>query len=121
MTVSSFPSEWLRGVLEVCVLRVIACGPTYGYAIAEELAQSGFGTIKGGTLYPLLSRLEGSGLVEVEWRAGAGGPGRKYYRITGEGQCTLETSAAAWREFAQATVAFLEPSPTQDGGSEKLS
>ena len=101
-------------------MRVIARGPTYGYAISEELAQGGFGTIKGGTLYPLLSRLEGSGLVEAEWRAGAGGPGRKYYRITGEGQRFLETSAAAWREFARATAAFLGPSPTQAGGSEKM-
>ncbi len=53
----SWPSEWLRGVLDLCVLRVLADGPTYGYAITTELARRGFGTVKGGTLYPLLGRL----------------------------------------------------------------
>lgn len=90
------------------MLRVIADGPTYGYAIAEVLARSGFGTVKGGTLYPLLSRLESSGLVEVEWRAGEGGPERKYYRITREGLRAHQASAASWRRFAQATTAFLD-------------
>ena len=53
-----WPSEWLRGVLEVCVLRVLADGATYGYAIASRLTDGGLGGVKGGTLYPLLSRLE---------------------------------------------------------------
>ncbi|MDO4783881.1 MAG: PadR family transcriptional regulator [Propionibacteriaceae bacterium] len=108
MTATSFPSEWLRGVLEICVLKVIADGPTYGYAITEVLAKSGFGAVKGGTLYPLLSRLEQSGLVEVEWRAGEGGPGRKYYRITREGLRTQRASAASWRRFAQTATDFLD-------------
>lgn len=38
-----WPSEWLRGVLGACVLRVLAGGPTYGYAIASRLADSGLG------------------------------------------------------------------------------
>ena len=41
MAESGFPSDWLRGALEVCVLRAIADGPTYGYAIAERLATLG--------------------------------------------------------------------------------
>ena len=41
MAVDVTPSEWLRGVLELCVLRAMADGPTYGYAIAADLA--GFG------------------------------------------------------------------------------
>ncbi|MDD9206873.1 PadR family transcriptional regulator, partial [Georgenia sp. 10Sc9-8] len=31
---SPWPSEWLRGVLSLCVLRTLADGPTYGYSIA---------------------------------------------------------------------------------------
>jgi PadR family transcriptional regulator, regulatory protein PadR len=68
-----WPSEWLRGVLEVCVLRVLADGETYGYAVASRLADSGLGVVKGGTLYPLLSRLENAELVTVQWRAGTVG------------------------------------------------
>ena len=44
------PSEWLRGVLELCVLRAMAEGPTYGYAIAAELAAAGFGELSRAAL-----------------------------------------------------------------------
>ncbi len=98
-----WPGEWLRGVLEVCVLRVLADGETYGYAIAARLADNGLGVVKGGTLYPLLNRLELAGLVTTQWRAGDGGPGRKYYQLTDDGQHELERTAAHWACFTEVT------------------
>lgn len=95
------------------MLRIIADGPTYGYAIAETLAAAGLGSVKGGTLYPLLNRLENSGLVEIEWQAGGGGPGRKYYRLTKEGIRVQQETASRWREFAQTTTAFLNRVPSE--------
>jgi PadR family transcriptional regulator PadR len=102
-----WPSEWLRGVLEVCVLRVLADGETYGYAIASRLADGGLGVVKGGTLYPLLNRLETAGLVTVEWRAGDGGPGRKYYLLTDEGHRELHSTAGQWSLFTDLTRGFI--------------
>ena len=58
MDEQQWPGEWMRGVLSLCVLRVVADGPTYGYAIAARLADVGLGPVKGGTLYPILTRLE---------------------------------------------------------------
>jgi hypothetical protein len=55
--------EWLRGLLDVCVLAVLAQGDRHGYGIARELERAGVGTVKGGTLYPLLARLEADGSV----------------------------------------------------------
>lgn len=107
MTERTWPTEWLRGVLETCVLAVVADGPTYGYAIAQALADSGLGTVKGGTLYPLLSRLETAGLVAVEWRAGDGGPGRKYYTLTGEGRDQLGRLSDEWAGFSTAITALV--------------
>ena len=103
MSENTWPSEWLRGVLDVCVLRILADGPTYGYAIAARLADAGLGAIKGGTLYPLLGRLEAGGLVTVEWRAGDGGPGRKYYDLTPAGHDELSHRATLWDAFVQTT------------------
>ncbi|MDR0435970.1 MAG: PadR family transcriptional regulator [Propionibacteriaceae bacterium] len=100
------PSEWLRGVIEVCVLRVIADGPTYGYAIVGTLERSGLGTLKGGTLYPLLGRLEAAGWVNATWREGDGGPGRKFYELTSAGQIVLDSRRQQWIGFA-ATVSDL--------------
>ena len=108
MSTTSQHSEWLRGVLGLCVLRTMAEGPTYGYAIAAELAEAGFGDIKGGTLYPLLARLEKNNLVTVAWRAGEGGPGRKYFALTEPGRAELTHGIAQWQKFSQG-------SPGEDG------
>ena len=105
-----WPSEWLRGALEVCVLRILAEGPTYGYAISARLAQEGIGTVKGGTLYPLLGRFERTGLVRVEWRTGETGPARKYYALTAAGRTELATLAERWAAFADLTRGFVAPS-----------
>lgn len=110
-----WPTEWLRGALSTCVLHVIAGGPTYGYAIASALAEAGLGTIKGGTLYPLLARLEEAGLVTVEWRAGDGGPGRKFYDLTDAGRAEHEHQTAEWRAFTEVTTTFLHTAAPTSG------
>lgn len=103
-----WPAEWLRGVLELCVLRILADGPTYGYEISSRLATGGLGKVKGGTLYPLLKRFEASGRVDIEWRPGEGGPGRKYYVLTDQGRAALEQMSRRWRAFAEVTEQILE-------------
>lgn len=108
----AWPGDWLRGVLGLCVLHALAEGPTYGYALVVRLAAGGLGTIKGGTLYPLLSRLEQTGLVDVEWRAGEGGPGRKYYALTDAGRSVLATGAHDWARFAEVTTRFMRDAGT---------
>ena len=43
-----------KGTLEGCILKIIDREPTYGYAIAATLRESGFADLTEGTLYPLL-------------------------------------------------------------------
>ncbi|ROZ62866.1 PadR family transcriptional regulator [Kocuria soli] len=99
--------EWLRGVLETCVLQTMTDRPTYGYAIITALAAAGLGEIKGGTLYPLLARLEKKGLVSVEWRAGDGGPGRKYFALTAAGREELKAAREQWGVFVTTVSTHL--------------
>ncbi len=102
MTEEQWPAEWLRGVLPLCVLAVVAthgADGTYGYAIARRLAEGGLGHVKGGTLYPLLNRCEEDGYVVSTWAAGEGGPGRKTFVITDAGRNHLTSRAAAWQAF----------------------
>lgn len=110
-----WPAEWLRGVLELCVLRLLADGPTYGYELAARLTQAGLGHIKGGTLYPLLRRFEQNGHVSIEWRPGEGGPGRKYYLLTDQGRAALEDLTVRWREFTETTAQLLTGPPAPTG------
>lgn len=97
----AWPAEWLRGALELCTLGVISRGPTYGYQITADLAAAGLGTIKGGTLYPLLARLEEAGLVSVEWRPSESGPARKYYSLSPAGRSRFEERRHQWVLFAE--------------------
>lgn len=101
MASRAWPPEWLRGTLELCVLGLVSEGPAYGYAIARRLEDVGLGTIKGGTLYPLLNRLEAEGYFTVDWHAGKGAPSRKFYELTDSGRRQLGLRAAAWEEFIE--------------------
>lgn len=103
----AWPGEWLRPLIEVCVMQTIAAGPTYGYAIATELDIAGLGSLKGGTLYPLLARLERADLVHTYWGAGEGGPGRKFYELSPAGRDRLTQLVASWGAFTETVGAYL--------------
>lgn len=92
--------QWLRGVLDLCVLALLAPGESYGYELAQALEKAGLGQVQGGSLYPVLLRLERLGLVEAVWRAGGVGPARKYYLLTGAGRRELSAGGSAWLSFA---------------------
>ena len=112
-----WPGDWLRGVLALCVLAVVAEDATYGYAVAQRLQEAGLGTIRGGTLYPVLTRLEQEGLVTSSWREGEGGPGRKYFAVTPAGQRALDDRAAAWQVFTARAARLLDPAGSSDPAS----
>ncbi|KFF59115.1 PadR family transcriptional regulator [Cryobacterium sp. MLB-32] len=109
-----WPSDWLRATLGFLALRALEAGPSYGYAIIRELEQHGLGTIKGGTLYPLLTRYEAAGLVVTEWRPGEAGPGRKYFAVTERGRSELERLRAAWARFTDVSTSYLAPGPRKE-------
>lgn len=97
-----------KGTLEGCILKIIDREATYGYAIATTLRENGFADLTEGTLYPLLLRLERKGLIRAEFRAGQGGPSRKYYTLTPDGQQYLAEFMTAWRETAAGIDAILQ-------------
>ncbi len=91
----------MRGALYASVLAVVAEGETYGYVIAQRLQEAGLGLVKGGTLYPILGRLEQEGLVRSRWQAGEAAPNRKYFTVTGDGLTALNHLADDWQIFAE--------------------
>lgn len=102
-----WPGEWMRGVLSLCVLAVVAEEQTYGYAVAQRLQEAGLGTVKGGTLYPVLTRLEQEGLLTSSWREGDGGPGRKFFAATPAGHAALRERTTSWLTFTEQAAALL--------------
>ncbi|MBP2266976.1 PadR family transcriptional regulator PadR [Pseudarthrobacter sp. PvP004] len=111
---ADWPSDWLRATLGFLSLHALSAGPSYGYAIISELERHGFGTIKGGTLYPLLTRYEAAGLVTTEWRAGDGGPGRKYFALTDRGRTEVKRLSADWLRFTELSKRYLDGQDTKE-------
>lgn len=99
------PTAWLRAVLPLAVLATEA--ESYGYAVAQRLQAAGLGTVKGGTLYPVLNRLEADELVTSSWREGVGGPGRKFFSVTEAGREHLRSRTTAWHTFVEQATGLL--------------
>jgi len=85
--------ELRRGVLVLAVLSQLR-DFQYGYSLRQALALRGM-PIEEGTLYPLLRRLEGQGLLASEWRIEEGPP-RRYYRLNDAGTALLIELTAFW-------------------------
>lgn len=106
-------AQWLKGVLDLCVLGLLRDGEAYGYELARLLEGAGMGVIKGGTLYPVLNRLETDGYLSVKWKPSDQGPDRKYYRLTAAGKALVDRIGKEWLIFAETTTALIA---AQDDG-----
>ncbi|RGW12986.1 PadR family transcriptional regulator [Enterococcus asini] len=94
-------TQMLKGLLEGCVLALIqqGAGEIYGYELVQRLKASGFTTIVGGTIYPLLQKLEKNQLIKGELRKSPEGPDRKYFTLTTLGEQSLADFQRQWREM----------------------
>ncbi len=85
-----------RGLLDVCVLAAIRDGESYGYRIIKEMKP--YLEMSESTLYTILKRLEGAGMLTVR-TAEHDGRLRKYYRITDRGRVRLAEFQEEWKEI----------------------
>jgi len=101
-----------KGVLEMCVLALLSRADGYAYDIASRLAEDiGMGE---GTIYPLMRRMQGDGLVKTYLEESASGPSRKYYQLTKAGRTALAAQSAEWMSFAESVSNILADIKSQD-------
>lgn len=88
--------ELRRGSL---ILAVLACLRTerYGYTLRQALAADGL-EMEESTLYPLLRRLEGQGLLTSEWREEEK-RNKRFYRLSPAGEAMLAALTDEWRRI----------------------
>jgi PadR family transcriptional regulator PadR len=75
-----------KGILELAVMGILYHERHYGYSLVRVLSQGGSISLKEGTIYPILARLDRDGLVRSEWVESEQGPPRKYYALTSAGR-----------------------------------
>ena len=94
-------TQLLKGVLEGCVLAIINQKPIYGYELVKILRQSGFENMVGGTVYPLLQKLEKKGIIIGETKPSPDGPDRKYYTLSSLGLTALNEFNEEWQSLTK--------------------
>jgi PadR family transcriptional regulator PadR len=108
-----------KGVLDMCVLAMLARWDGYVYDIASRLAEDiGMGE---GTIYPLMRRMQADGLVKTYLEESSSGPSRKYYQLTKAGHAALAAQRAEWNSFVASVAKVLSdarptPSAKATGG-----
>ena len=85
--------ELRRGVIVMAVLSMLQ-EEQYGYSVLKLLSDQGL-EVDQGTLYPLLRRLEGQGLLQSAWRVEEARP-RRYYSISAKGRELLPQIKEEW-------------------------
>ena len=91
-------SQMRKGVLEYCILSLLAREDAYASSIISRLKDVNMIVVEG-TLYPLLIREKNQGLLTYRWEESPQGPPRKYYSITDRGREQLAQMDEAWKEI----------------------
>ncbi len=98
--------EFLKGTLDMLILRTLCRGPNHGYGIAlhiRRLSQDAF-KVGEGSLYPALQRLLINGWVQAEWALTETNRKARMYRITAAGTRQLAEEVRDF-DFVLAAIA----------------
>ncbi|HSW41889.1 MAG TPA: PadR family transcriptional regulator [Patescibacteria group bacterium] len=103
--VSGGQQELRRGTVVLACLLLLR-QPGYGYGLLDGLRELGF-NVDANTLYPLLRRLEGQGMLASQWNTEDARP-RKVYRTSPDGERLAAALLADWKRV-DASIRRLEP------------
>lgn len=101
INIENTKAQMRKGVLEFCILAVLANKDAYTSDIIDVLKEGKMIVVEG-TLYPLLTRLKNAGLLAYRWEESKSGPPRKYYSITKDGKSFLNELDSTWKELVHA-------------------
>lgn len=112
-----YEQQMKKGVLDMLIMKLLEQQEKYGYQLIQELKQKSQGTLtlKEGTLYPALYRLEEEGWIQSRWsEANDKEAAKKYYRLTTEGERALEEMFSIWKNFSSNVEAIMNESGEPD-------
>jgi len=115
MNADNIKSQMRKGYLEYCILLILRKKSAYTSDIIAELKDAKLIVVEG-TLYPLLTRLKNSELLDYRWEESTQGPPRKYYEMTEKGADFLNDLESAWEEINE-VVSKIKASPNPSEGA----
>jgi PadR family transcriptional regulator PadR len=111
MNLENTQVQMRKGILEYCILHIISRGEVYASDMLDELTAARMIVVEG-TLYPLLTRLKNSGLLEYKWVESKSGPPRKYYKLTDDGTAFLKGLTDTWTDLVHSTEMITKRAST---------
>ncbi len=96
--------------MDLMILKTLEMmGPLHGYGIARRIEQIGGSrlSVKYGTIYPALLKLEQEGCISSEWGLSDNNRKAKYYRLTRIGRKQLASEARDWEQMMSILARFL--------------
>jgi PadR family transcriptional regulator PadR len=101
-----------QGTLALMVLKTLeTMGPLHGYGIARRIEQvsGSLVSVKYGTLYPALLKLEQEGYVAAAWGVSDNNRRAKFYSLTRAGKKQLDLEARQWTQTTNVVARFFSP------------
>ncbi|HNW98115.1 MAG TPA: PadR family transcriptional regulator [Bacteroidales bacterium] len=98
MNTDNSQAQMRKGVLELCILSILAKEDSYVPDIIDKLKESKLIVVEG-TLYPLMTRLKNDGFLTYNWEESRSGPPRKYYKLTALGKTLLKDQKKSWDDL----------------------
>ena len=95
MNIENAKAQMRKGILEYCILSILAKKDLYTTDIINALKDNDLIVVEG-TLYPLLTRQKNAGLLHYRWEESTQGPPRKYYALTELGRTYLKELDQSW-------------------------
>ena len=95
MNIDNAKAQMRKGILEYCILSILAKKDLYTSDIIHALKENDLIVVEG-TLYPLLTRQKNAGLLSYRWEESTQGPPRKYYSLTELGRTYLKELDESW-------------------------
>lgn len=97
------------GVISMLILKMLTCGDMYGYEIRKQIQELSDHviTIKEGTLYTPIYRMEKQGLISSKKEIVGGKRFRMYYHIEDEGRKRLEYMLSRYKTIYDTTTKVL--------------
>jgi PadR family transcriptional regulator PadR len=102
-----------QGTLALMILKTLqTVGPLHGYGIARRIEQvsRSLVSVKYGTLYPALLKLEQEGYIAAAWGLSDNNRKAKFYSLTRAGRKQLEKEARQWEQTTSVIARFFSPS-----------
>src|SRR5688572_27215847 len=100
--------DFLNGVPELLVLKLLSRRPMHGYQLVQALRAATGDTLDfgEGCIYPILHRLEAGGMLKCH-REMVAARNRLVYAVTARGQRRLADSISLWTNITHAIARAL--------------